>query len=319
MKRQKTSQKPIHKSQDKLFRKSLRDKKVAVEFLLKYLDVSVANVLDFSTLLLVENEHISEEFNEVFCDVVFNCGYQNKSLGTTKIIILVEHQSTPEKLMPVRIYHYIYAMLHNEIKSRTSNKDAPLPAVCGLLFYNGLPKEYPYSLALVDCFYDPKNIMRQFFSNVINLVNVHDYSDDELLSSKLEGMMSFALKHSIDKQVDNALYTLIEHFLAIDSKEDSELQLFQLVLRFMFGRNSVKNPQRFIDYAKSLPDKVKGDVMNVAEQIKDWVIEERRLEAVIQEKREIAIKLLQKGADENLISEVTNLSIEQVAMLKDEL
>ena len=54
-------------------------------------------------------------------------------------------------MMPFRIHHYLFGVLHSHWKQ---HPDKPLPPVYALLLYHGSDTPYPYSLNLLDCFED---------------------------------------------------------------------------------------------------------------------------------------------------------------------
>ena len=170
---------------DKFFRSAMHDLRIAQGFFELYLPHEVEEKLDLCTLMLENSSFIDSQLNEFISDLVYRCEYKDKSLGDARVIVLVEHQSTPQKFMPVRVYHYLFGILINEIK-QLSGKEK-LPAIYAMVFYHGEQSPYPYSLKLSDCFNDPKGVMDYFWQNPVPLVDVNTIEDNELLKHQLQG------------------------------------------------------------------------------------------------------------------------------------
>ena len=173
-----------YKPYDRLFRFAMSIQVIAEQFLQTNLDDDIQNELDLSTLKEINNESINLKLADSVSDVVYECKYQDKSIPAAKIIILIEHQSTPDRFMPLRIYHYLFGILLNEAKTRKTDKNAGLPACWAMIFYHGKQHKYPHKLDLASSFNDPKGIMAKFWQNPIQLINVNQIPDEELLKQK---------------------------------------------------------------------------------------------------------------------------------------
>ena len=62
------------------------------------------------------------------------------------IYVLVEHQSKPDEIMPLRIWSYMLKIMEYHI---TKNNTKVIPIVYPIIFYNG-KKRYNYSTNLLD-------------------------------------------------------------------------------------------------------------------------------------------------------------------------
>lgn len=164
----------INDPHDKYIRKMMRYKRVSVEFLEWFLPRHLSEILDLDTLKLLDGSYIDDSFNETMSDLVFDCVYKLKEEASdivrkSKIVILIEHQSTPERFMPIRVYNYLFNLLNvhlknedfveNDINVKDKGYTQVLPAIYPMVFYHGLPKNYPYSMNVLDCLANPLNIM----------------------------------------------------------------------------------------------------------------------------------------------------------------
>ena len=215
---------------DKIVKLGFSNITIAQGFLADNLPTTIKKHINLKTLRPIKTSFIDKYLKESFCDMAFDCKLKDKSKGRMKLIVLVEHQSSPDKLMPFRVMHYLNSLSYNELNSRQNNKQAKLSPLYALVFYHGKKKHYPYSLNLRDCYNDENNIMESYFAHQVNLINVHDYDDDQLMQQKLHGIMSYALKHSRDNDLLETIIKLIHVISTIDYQSQDELQFTQQLL-----------------------------------------------------------------------------------------
>lgn len=136
---------PVNDPHDKYFRSVMQIHQVAIEFLQWFLPKHISEILDLDSLTLIEGTFIDEDLNKTMSDVVFDCQYRlnNDASGIvhhSKIIILIEHQSSPERFMPIRVFNYLFSLLNKHLKAEefnNSNDNRLLPAVYPIVFYHG--------------------------------------------------------------------------------------------------------------------------------------------------------------------------------------
>lgn len=305
---------------DKLFRGVMHDTDNASGFLKLYMDAKALEPLDLSTLTLKNSNFLDKNLSESISDLVYSCEYDDKSLGSARVIIMVEHQSTPDKLMPFRVYHYLFNMLAYELKN--NNDIDLLPAVHALVFYHGEQTPYPFSMKLSKCFNDPYNIMDGFLNNPIPLIDVNEYEDEALLSQHIEGMMSVALKHGRDKEIGVLLMRIITAMLDIDLDEHIRLQFAEQLSNYLFSVGTVANKTHFIKELAQLPNSMRDTMMTFADELRNEGRTEGRVEGLVEGRVEgvesVAINALKQGMVVDTIAQLTGLSVERIAQIKQE-
>ena len=316
---------------DKLFRGVMHNEQNARGFLELYMDKKDLAQLDLSTLRLKNSNFIDKHLSESISDLVYSCNYQDKALGSARVIVLVEHQSSPDKFMPFRIYHYLFNILAYELK----NTDIELlPSVYGLVFYHGEQIAYPYSLRLADCFNDPHNIMEKFWNKPLPLINVHEHDDSKLLSQHIQGLMSLALKHGRDKDINDIWLQIIYAILAIDLEEQIRLQFAQQITAYLFAVGKINNKQKFITNINKLPNPIRGEMMTFADELRnEGRIEglnkgrtegrnegrnEGLNEGLIKGVEKVAINALKQGLPKSMVAQLTGLSLKRINQIKQE-
>ena len=89
----------LHQPHDKLVRKMLKNKRIAIDLLKSSLPTKTLVKLDLPTLQSASETAVSGKWKEFRNDIVFHC----KTKEQKNTYILVEHQSTPDRLMPLRM------------------------------------------------------------------------------------------------------------------------------------------------------------------------------------------------------------------------
>ena len=147
--------------------------------------------LDFSTLKRVDKSFINSDFQEKESDLIFTIQFKKK---TIYIFLLLEFQSTVDKMMTVRFLRYIMELYES---FRKIPETGLFPAVFPVLLYSGdslwTAKEEVSSLIdiLMDIIKDEDlSVVKElagWFNNYLSGVN--ESMDKESISQKLETIM----------------------------------------------------------------------------------------------------------------------------------
>ncbi|MCJ8268048.1 MAG: Rpn family recombination-promoting nuclease/putative transposase [Psychrosphaera sp.] len=325
----------------------MQNKSVARQFFQTYLPKPLLKALDLKQCTLEDSSYIDNELQASFSDVVFDCPYlvKHKSHSNTsnaKVILLVEHQSTPDRLMPFRVYHYLFNLLYKHLKQRdeSQSKDK-LPVVYALVFYHGKQTPYPYPMCLTDCFDDvqgctnavnagmhrngdPLKIMAEIFAKPVDVIDINETHDDEIKHQQLLGIMTGALKHIWDRDITRHMVGLFERLDSVDMKDDVEQQYVLTALKYMLKKGNIDEAEPLLAAIDKLPATIRGEFMTAAEKIKELGIEigeeqgvkKGRKEGREEERVDIAINLLKDGVDPSFVARNTGLELAVVLELK---
>src|SRR6056297_1502287 len=94
----------IKNPHDSLFKRTLGDKKVAVDFLENYLPDNILKEIDLTDIKVAKDSFIDEELEESFSDILYNVKISGKE---GFIYILFEHKSYSDKMTPIQMLGYI--------------------------------------------------------------------------------------------------------------------------------------------------------------------------------------------------------------------
>lgn len=101
---------------DAIFRQMLTQKEVARDFLQLYLPAPFLSICDLNTLQLASGSFIEEDLRSSDSDILYSLQTRH---GTGYIYALIEHQSSPDKLMAFRLMRYM-------LQAGSTEKPGPL-------------------------------------------------------------------------------------------------------------------------------------------------------------------------------------------------
>ncbi len=184
---------------DKHFHALLEEREFAIPFLQSHLPEEIKNRIDWSSLHLrrMGGKHvIGMTKASMHADIVYLVDIDNHP---ALLWIHIEHQSTFDPLMPLRILQYQVGELLAYAKS---NKTHQLPAIISLLFHQGTrPLSEPVELSNV--FKDPDLALR-YLGNPI-LIDLPSIPDAELLAQPVIGHIELLLKKIRDPSLQDSL------------------------------------------------------------------------------------------------------------------
>jgi recombination-promoting nuclease RpnB len=314
----------IIRPHDKFFRAAMGHKSVAIDFFKGNLPIKIQQSLNMNSLALIQQSYIDNKLQETISDLVFSCELADKPAYLT---LLVEHQSSSDPMMPFRVHHYIFGMLHSYRKQHPKKL---LPAVYAVVFYHG-EKVNGHTLNLWECFDDPLNLMPDILYNEINVVDVNEISDKKLSEQPWAGPMARALKHIRQKDMTPYALDILRSILwPLDNHEG--MDLLQLLLNYLLRVGNIEDVDTFIDIStKQLSGLMRSEVMTFAETLEERGIQKGREQGIqkgreqgIQKGREegiqkVALTMLKEGVDAAFIIKTTGLSLQDIERLNESL
>ena len=86
--------------------------------------------LDLDTLERLPGEHVARGGQKRFSDIVWKVQRKGRSDAPCYIAILLEFQSTPDRLMALRLLTYVALLLEELAKDKAVQQSGQLPPVC---------------------------------------------------------------------------------------------------------------------------------------------------------------------------------------------
>ncbi|MES2998001.1 MAG: Rpn family recombination-promoting nuclease/putative transposase [Pseudomonadota bacterium] len=333
----------IHQPHDKFFKRNLKEKRVAIDFLKTYLDPELYKKIDIDSLQLTEKSFIVPELREIHSDIIYQ-SLINNTPGY--LFFLLEHQSTEDPLMAFRFLHAIVALSYEHLKQGHKK----LPIILPFCVYHGETSPYPYSTEIYSCYEDPE-FAREVTFKPFRLIDLTVLSDEEIETHGLVGLMEMLFKHQRDKNFLSIMRKLLQskliqnvikqlnisyltdmlNYIINTSQDDSEPQAAQHLIQELIQAFPEEPARRSImTFAQQLKEDYKQEFMGtLAQQLKQQGRVEGRVEGRYEgrvEGREegeyrkaimIARNMINMGADRNFIKKATGLSERDLLALAD--
>ena len=317
---------------DRFFKSAMSSKHVAREFLEMHLPTKMLNAIDLNHLKIQKESYLSEHLKLSLADLVIETTFKS---ANNHVLILIEHQSTPEKDMPFRIHKYVMAIMDDYAKR---NPRSALPVVFPMIFYTGT-REYNYSTNIVDLIANPYNLPTIFSDSPIKVIELNKIKDEELIKKTHYGIMALIMKRIKMQPVEDLLYK-VKNLIRTMAKLD-EQSYINSILRYMFVAGEIRDQSEVRKIVEEIltQDETEGKVMATLAQYfreegREQGIERGRqegrqegLQIGIQEGKVVGFKegiqqvarnMIANKVPVKLISEMTKLSEEEINALEVE-
>ena len=176
-----------HTPHDAIFRQMLTLKEVARDFLQLYLPAQFLRICDLGTLQLACGSFIEEDLRASYSDILYSLQTQH---GAGYIYALIEHQSSPDKLMAFRLIRYALAAMQRHLDAGHDT----LPLVVPILFYHGSASPWPHTLNWHHLFDNPE-LATALYSSDFPLVDLTVMPDNQIVRHQRMAMLELLQKH----------------------------------------------------------------------------------------------------------------------------
>ncbi len=173
---------------DRCFQQLMSQPDNAHAFFRRYLFPELLATIDLNTLELQEGSKVTQAFQQLHTDILYQVDFRTTTdQGKPQkgyLYAIVEHQSTPDPAMAVRLWQYKTA------RSADESCSGRLPApVHSLVFYHGQQTPYPYTLGLRSCFRTSKQA-EYTLQGPPQLIDLQQQADQKLLTADHAGLCS---------------------------------------------------------------------------------------------------------------------------------
>jgi predicted transposase/invertase (TIGR01784 family) len=174
------------------------------DLVLNHLPKHIVERIDPASIKLTKQSFVSPELRELHSDLVASCTIDGKE---ALLYLVVEHQSTESRLMPLRLIKYKVVAIEDFLQGKP--EDTPWPAVLCACFYHGKTSPYPYSTNVYDYFENSSLAQElggfdRFYLFDLTVIDPKDMQEHGSL-----GVMEQIFKHSRDQNFFNLLKDLL--------------------------------------------------------------------------------------------------------------
>ncbi|WP_312213817.1 Rpn family recombination-promoting nuclease/putative transposase [Pseudescherichia sp.] len=285
---------------DAVFKTFLSRVETARDFIEIHLPPSLIRICKLDTLHLESGSFIEDSLRPFYSDVLYSL---ETVCGRGYVHILIEHQSSPDKLMAFRLMRYAVAAMHRHLEAGHKT----LPLVIPILFYQGRRSPYPWSLNWLEAFSNP-DIARQLYSTPFPLVDITVIPDDEIMQHRSIAALTLIQKHI--RQRDMA--QLLDKLTVLLMLEQMSGQQITTLINYIAQAGEAQDVQTLLfGLAQRVPQHGET-LMTFAEKLRNEGMQEGKRVAI----QEIAETMLRLGLDSEAIMKITGLSKDELQQLR---
>lgn len=285
---------------DAVFKTFLSRLETARDFIEIHLPPSLIRICKLDTLHLESGSFIEDSLRPFYSDVLYSL---ETVCGRGYVHILIEHQSSPDKLMAFRLMRYAVAAMHRHLEAGHKT----LPLVIPILFYQGRRSPYPWSLNWLEAFSNP-DIARQLYSTPFPLVDITVIPDDEIMQHRSMAALTLIQKHI--RQRDMA--QLLDKLTVLLMLEQMSGQQITTLINYIAQAGEAQDVQTLLfGLAQRVPQHGET-LMTFAEKLRNEGMQEGKRIAI----QEIAETMLRLGLDSEAIMKITGLSKDELQQLR---
>ncbi|WP_201517588.1 Rpn family recombination-promoting nuclease/putative transposase [Klebsiella pneumoniae] len=288
---------------DAVFRQMLMHQAVAKDFLQLYLPAPFLAIYELDSLQLVSGSFVEEDLRASYSDILYSLRTRH---GPGYVYALIEHQSTPDKLMTFRLLRYALAAMQRHLDAGHDT----LPLVVPILFYHGKVSPWPWARNWQQLFADPA-LAKALYSNDFPLVDLTVMPDNQIARHRRMAMLELLQKHIRHRDLAELQVPLIT---LMTQGYLTEAQLNTL-LRYMLQAGTTEHPGALIRTLAAQSPRHKELMMTIAEWLEEKGRKQGQQEGEQEATRSIAARMLARGLERQTVQELTGLSDEELAAL----
>jgi len=304
---------------DAVFKQFLSHSETARDFLQIHLPPALLQCCNLASLQLTTGSFIEDDLRSYCSDMLYSL---KAGSGEGYIYCLIEHQSSPDKLMCFRLMRYAIAAMQQHLDAGHKQ----LPLVIPLLFYHGRVSPYPHSLNWLQGFSDPK-LAEQVYGSDFPLVDVTVIPDEEIMTHRRMAALELLQKHIRLRDMSE----LLEQLVTLLSSGYTTNEQLSVLITYMFQAGETADAGTFIRTLARRSPQQEELLMTMAEQLEQKGLKkglakgmekgrkQGRQEGILLGEQKgilkVARNMLASGLDFKTVQKMTGLTAEELNQL----
>jgi hypothetical protein len=242
----------IHQPHNDIFKLSLKRIEIARKLIAFSVSPSILNYLDLSTLTIMKDDGITDDFRSKIADVIYRV---NDTEHKENVYILLEHKSNTDKRTHHQILRYMTLICDEIDKQKSIKEHRPIIIISIIVYHGNTPwKEDNSTEPSSEFLKEVTEYIVDFKSHVVDLLRIDDkdFGDDPELRAFL-----LALKYSRTENVENCIREIIT---LLGNQGERELDYLKVLLRYI---EAVIGRERFETCFTSLRWKILSGVKSM--------------------------------------------------------
>jgi predicted transposase/invertase (TIGR01784 family) len=265
---------------DALFKRTLGDKEVAVDFLQNYLPDNILKEIDLRDIKVAKDSFIDKELEESFSDILYNVSIDGRD---GFIYVLFEHKSYYQKMTPVQMLGYIvdiWKLYHKQTKNKK------LPPILPILIYHG-DKKWNLGISLSELIEAaPAPILNYIPDYKYLIYDFSGYSDPEIKGQIKLRLFLKLISHIFDDDFDRGLREVLPLLIEL-RKKTTGLEYIETVVKYILNIGEEISLSELDRKSKNISAEGSAVIMTIAEKIYHDGKEEGKIEGKIENMHEM--------------------------------
>lgn len=248
----------IHQANDKFFKQSMRDIRVAQEFFQTHLPTELLEKIDLSTLKLEKHSFIDETYKNSEADVVYSV-----TVGATLayFYLLCEQQTEIDQSIAFRLLVYTVRLMELHLAQHPKSS---LPLIYPLVIYTG-DKPWNAPRDIFGLFGEQEDLARALFLQPYQLIEVRQLADETLRQQRWAGLIEFVLKYQKVRDLSKFLEVVFPWLHEVANQDGS--QFAKAIIRYIIDGIEEDDEKVLLQKTKQyLSGELRGEAMTLAQR-----------------------------------------------------
>ena len=305
----------IDQKHDKMFRNVLSIKKEMVKFINQFL--CLKEEIKEDEIVECKTDFITINYKNKQADIIYK-------IREKPIYFLIEHQSSIDKDMTLRIWEYVGEIIRREsiVQKTYLNEETIYPIVVPIVIYTGC-KKWNAKINIMNKQYQSKNYKEYKIDFKYNLIQAQNYTFEELIEkNSLFGNIMIIEKCKTKEDIENKMDSIIKR---LEDKKEREfmIEIIKNIIEPSIGKDKAqkmikklerKEEKGMSPFTKCLLDleiKYRNEGLEKGKKIGKKEGQKEGMQKVLL----IAKKMLEREMQIEEIHEITGLSEEKIKKL----
>lgn len=276
---------------DQFFKAAFSNPEVTIDLFKHHLPPKIFKKIDTKTLQLTNKSFLTEEYADKHSDLI----YKAKIDGSNGYIYtLLEHQSTNDKYMGIRILEYNTSLIRQHMKEKKTTK---APIILNILIYAG-KNPYTGPKNMLDIFEKPE-LAKELMFKEIHVIDLQSSKEEKISKDEKAAFVELLLKYGILRD----FIKLFENQMEILKPIISQIPYLDRAISYIFLVDNGKNEEKLLNLLKEATQN-EEKVMSLAQKFRN----EGRKEGIQEEKVTVAKSMLKYGATLDFVKKTTGLT-----------
>ena len=295
---------------DKFFKETFTRIEVARDFFTNYLPQPVVQTLALDTLTLQSGSFIDNELQEQFADLLYQVQVHDAegvAEETVHLYLLLEHKSYPDPLTRFQLLRYMMRIWERDVQAGD-----PLRPIVPVVIYHGR-EQWRVSTEFSSLFTGPEALRPYWPQFRHELQDLSTLSDEEVRGTVHLQIGLLVLKYIFDPALQGRFGDIVSLFKEL-SEAGSALEYLYTVLYYIGNASKHLAAEDMVTIIQQVLAEEGNEIMQT---VADYWIEQGIKQGEGEAIRRMARRLLALH-DVTTVSEITGMSIAEVAALKAE-